>query len=167
MKKIILCLLVVTFGIACNNHGTISEAKLKKALDITYQELSKADDAVYQHVGYGIGFSFLAIKRYLADKNYLKGIQCTILEKSNVNGTIYNRACLLKNVNKQEEGSSSSPDVLVVAYEDYGSKNKIVLRFFQNAKRIETGEYSYNSWLPYEATVNLETHKISISSLAM
>ena len=166
MKKIILCLLVVTFGIACNNHGTISEAKLKKALDITYQELSEADE-VYQYAGYGIGFSFLAIKRYLADKNYLKGIECSILEQSDVNGTRYDRACLLKNVNKQKEESSSSPDVLVVASEEYGNKNKIELLFFQDAKRIETGEYSYNSWLPYKATVDLETHKISISSWAM
>lgn len=155
MKKIILCLLVLTFGIACNNYGTISEAKLKKALDIAYQELSEMSDLRLRS-----SWDFEMVKSYLADKNYLKGIQCTILEKSDVDGTIYNRACLLKNVNKQEEGSSRSPDVLVIGFGISENTNIIGLLFLRDAKRIETGGYSYSTWLSFQIKVNLETHKI-------
>lgn len=105
-------------------------------------------------------WNFEIVKSYLADKKYLKGIQCTILEKSDVDGTIYNRACLLKNVNKQKEESSRSPDVLVIGFGISENTNIIGLLFLRDAKRIKTGEYSYSPRLSFKIKVNLETHKI-------
>lgn len=150
MKKILLCLLVAIFGIACNNHGTVSEAKLKKALNITYQELPKMNDE----------FPFYMIKNYFTDKNYLKGIECKIVEQSDVDGTIYLRACLLKNVNKRNKDSSRSPHVLVFGLQNEENKDQIRLIFCENAEKTKEGGFSYSTLWSFKIRVNLETHKI-------
>lgn len=151
-----LMLFIITLGMGCNKHGEISEAQLKKALNITYNELSQIDfDNSAIRYQYPVDFMFVYI--YLKDKNYLQDMECFTLDESDVNEVKHIKACLLKNINKKE--NQSTPHILVKVIPDDKNKDKVGLVFFTNAERTKQG-VKYSSILPAGIMVNLKTQKI-------
>ncbi len=153
MKKV-LSLIILFSVVGCNSSGVVSEANVKKALDITYAETKDFN------IGYGtrpIEVKVMFIKKYLKDQNYRNNIECTILDTSDVKGKQSTRACLLKGVDKEEK--KESKNVLVMAEHDETNRDIVLLVFFQNAEKTERG-YKYSTIMPIAIMVNLTTRKI-------
>lgn len=157
MKKIIMFVLISVFIYGCGGSNTVSEQKLKKALDIAYTELSKIDfdNSITRHQ-YPLDFAF--INQYLIKQTYKKDIDCQILDQSDVNGTKHIQSCILKNVNAINS-FVSSPDVCVLAVPDENTPEKVILIFFKDAEKTEKG-VKYSTIMPMGIVVNLKTQKI-------
>ena len=155
MKK--LFTLIMLFGIiGCNSSGVVSEANVKKALDIAYNETKNFN------MGYGtspIEFKVYLIRQYLNEQKYRNNMECTILDMSDVEGKKSTRACLLKGVDIDKEGKEDPKNVLVMAIKNETNKDIVILMFFENAEKTENG-YKYSSLMPIGILVNLATQKI-------
>ena len=153
MKK--LFTLIMLFGIiGCNSSGVVSEANVKKALDIAYNNTTASELGYYNK---NISDVEIFLHNY---QNFKDTIECTILDTSNAEGKRANRACLLKEVIKLDTLSEPlSMNALVIAEEDRNNRDRIFLTFFTHAEKTEQG-YKFNSSSPIKIVVNLATQKI-------
>ena len=155
MKKIIGFALILISLAGCNPSGVVPENTVRKALDIVYEETKDKD---YKNSWGGLDYRFISfsiIKGYISGQSYRNDLECSVIDVSDVEGKKYLRACLLKNVNKENK----NPDILIMAERFPNQKDIVALIFFQDAQKTEKG-FSYNSLLPVSIAVNLDSRKI-------
>lgn len=155
MKKIISLALILIGLVGCNPSGVVPEYTVRKALDIVYEE-TKDKDYKTPWGGFDYRFrSFAIIKGYVSSQSYRNGLECSVIDESDVEGKKYIRARLLKNVNKENK----NPDILIMAERFPNQKDIVALIFFQDAQKTEKG-FSYDSLLPVSIAINLDSKKI-------